>query len=80
MVVVVVLEENEVAADPDQDQAEHFQRTATAYVCTNACTTPHYSTSSRSFGRIRPWGWYSCCITSWSVVVPAEKKEGFEGA
>ena len=35
MVVVVVLEENEVAADPDQDQAEHFQRTATAYVCTN---------------------------------------------
>ena len=32
MVVVVVLEENEVAADPDQDQAEHFQRTA-AYVC-----------------------------------------------
>ena len=33
MVVVVVLEENEVAADPDQDQAEHFQRTA-AYVCT----------------------------------------------
>ena len=30
--MVVVLKENEVAADPDQDQAEHFQRTATAYV------------------------------------------------
>ena len=26
--------ENEVAADPDQDQAEHFQRTVMAYVGT----------------------------------------------
>ena len=80
MVVVVVLEENEVAADPDQDQAEHFQRTATAYVCTNACTTPLFYKlkvlwQNQAVGLV-----YSCCITSWSVVVPAEKKEGFEGA
>ena len=79
MVVVVVLEENEVAADPDQDQAEHFQRTA-AYACTNACTTPLFYKlkvlwQNQAVGLV-----YSCCITSWSVVVPAEKKEGFEGA